>query len=257
MGFSQNEFIGAGGVVPSLGFTLGQPNFDLPGGANLGSHNGLGPLGGFQLGYNYQVPSAPIVVGIEGEFSFANLKGDNQTSLSRAINLVSPNFPCNDGQQLEVFGEAAGQVRLSSQVKDIAAITGRFGVTSGPEDRTLWYVKGGGAWAKTDYQGQLSIGAMGCGATFQVGLPGSIGGPTCVAVNRDGSANGDSSRWGWTVGTGVEWGLFNNWSTKIEYDFYDFGHHNVDLTTEGGSIVGVNVKQQIHAIKVGLNYRFF
>ena len=37
------------------------------------------------------------------------------------------------------------------------------------------------------------------------------------------------TRAGWTVGGGVEWAFSQNWSTKIEYDFYDFGTRDVTL----------------------------
>jgi opacity protein-like surface antigen len=38
------------------------------------------------------------------------------------------------------------------------------------------------------------------------------------------------TRTGWTVGGGVEWAFFNNWSAKLEYDFYNFRARNVTLT---------------------------
>src|SRR4051795_11138197 len=46
----------------------------------LGSHVGLGPVGGFQAGYNHQFVGTPIVLGIEGMFNFASLKGSHQNS---------------------------------------------------------------------------------------------------------------------------------------------------------------------------------
>src|SRR5262245_39714382 len=48
--------------------------------ADLGSHNAIGVLGGFQAGFNYQV--GRVVLGVEGQFSFADLKGDHQDSFS-------------------------------------------------------------------------------------------------------------------------------------------------------------------------------
>jgi opacity protein-like surface antigen len=47
---------------------------------------------------------------------------------------------------------------------------------------------------------------------------------------------------GWTVGGGVEWVFWNNWSAKIEYDFYDFGTRNVTLT---GTFAGVQLLLQV------------
>jgi outer membrane immunogenic protein len=76
--------------------------------------------------------------------------------------------------------------------------------------------------------------------------------------------SGSRSRWGWTVGTGVEFGLFDNWSARIEYDYLDFGNKNIAfngtlIENVGNSFAiqrDVNLKQQIHMVTVGLNYRF-
>src|SRR5262245_47626619 len=37
--------------------------------------SGLGPLGGVTVGWNWQLPTAPIVLGIEGDFAWSDLKG--------------------------------------------------------------------------------------------------------------------------------------------------------------------------------------
>lgn len=47
-----------------------------------------------------------------------------------------------------------------------------------------------------------------------------------------------------SIGAGIEWAFADNWSAKLEYQYYDFGD-NVET-----------VKQQIHTVKIGLNYRF-
>jgi len=230
--------------------------FGVPPGADLGSHTGVGPLGGFQLGYNYQFPNTPWVVGIEGEFSFADLKGDHQISASQATTFsVFDGFLGDIPVFTQVNATANEQLRLASRVKDIAAITARFGITSGPEDRTLWYVKGGGAWAKTDYSASLNASALVCANTFLDGIPFGLSNG-CTAGDGSTSASGNTSRWGWTVGTGVEWGLAYNLSAKIEYDFVAFGSHGITLTDSSGNVFNIDTKQQIHEVKVGLNYRF-
>src|SRR5262249_4242059 len=42
--------------------------------------SGLGPLGGVTVGWNWQLPNAPIVLGIEGDFAWADLKGSADRS---------------------------------------------------------------------------------------------------------------------------------------------------------------------------------
>jgi hypothetical protein len=54
--------------------------------------------------------------------------------------------------------------------------------------------------------------------------------------------------------------FWQNWSAKVEYDFYDFGTQEVTFT---GTILGVpevvsgvNVKQTINTVKFGIHDRF-
>ena len=57
-----------------------------------------------------------------------------------------------------------------------------------------------------------------------------------------------ATRVGWTLGAGLEYALFSNWSVKIEYLYADFG--TMDCTACGD----VDYKAQF--VRAGLNYRF-
>jgi outer membrane immunogenic protein len=67
-------------------------------------------------------------------------------------------------------------------------------------DRGLIYGKAGVAWAKTDFTDNWTLNVAG-------GIPLFAG---------TGSTSG-SNQVGWTVGTGIEWAIWNNWSIKAEY----------------------------------------
>lgn len=54
---------------------------------------------------------------------------------------------------------------------------------------------------------------------------------------------------GWTLGTGVEFGLAQQWSAKIEYLY-------ADLSSRSYSITGTNNGLESNFIRVGVNYRF-
>ena len=203
---------------------------------DLGSDNGLGILGGVQVGYNWQFSNSPVVIGIEGTYSFADLKGDHQNSVSL---IIPTNFDDAD----------VGQERFASQTRGIATIVGRLGIASGPQDRTLWYVKGGAAWANTK---------LSANGSHNLSLLSDL---YPIITSFDGA----SKRWGWTVGTGVEFGLFDNWSAKIEYDYLDFGtkdiaFNGIACNIQSGECAAVSrnvsLNQQIHMVNVGLNYRF-
>jgi outer membrane immunogenic protein len=113
----------------------------------------------------------------------------------------------------------------------LASATGRLGWVW---DRWLIYGKGGLAGAGDKYSASIPI------------------------VNEQ--LNGSETRIGWTLGGGIEWAFWNNWSAKVEYDFYDFGTRGVTLAgTFSGrptTVSGVDVKQTISAVKFGINYRF-
>jgi outer membrane immunogenic protein len=96
-------------------------------------------------------------------------------------------------------------------------------------DRWLIYGKAGVAWAHTNYADNWAV----------AGFPLFSG-------------TGDETRTGWTVGTGVEWGLWNNWSVKVEYDYLEFGNHNVAT-----SMFGIQNSDHINEVKAGLNWKIF
>ena len=101
-------------------------------------------------------------------------------------------------------------------------------------DRWLWYIKGGAAWAGDKYS---AFGLF-------VGTPYDF--------------EGLETRLGWTVGAGVEWALWDDWSLKLEYDCYGFGNRNVTFidATSGNSGLE-DVRQTIQTVKVGLNFHSF
>jgi outer membrane immunogenic protein len=108
-------------------------------------------------------------------------------------------------------------------------------------DRWLVYGKAGVAWTHNDYTDNWAV----------VGVP---------LFTGTGSTN-NSSQVGWTVGTGVEWAIWNNWSIKAEYDYLDFGNKTVAIN---GAILpgivnfpasfGMENTQHINQFKAGLNW---
>jgi outer membrane immunogenic protein len=250
--------------------------------ASVGSHNAIGPLGGFQAGFNWQPVGSHWVFGIEGQFSFAGLKGDHQNSISGADIFFGGITPALIKQQpFTVVTNGTINDRFSTKVTDIATIAGRIGITSDVFDRTLFYVKGGGAWARDHYGVTSQFSALSC--TQEGGLIALVddggGGPVCSTVNGNGSWSGNQNRWGWMAGIGLEFGLFGNWSAKIEYDYLGFGSRDVTLngsatascfgpcrlpeievgadpTTTSVFSRTFRINENIQVIKLGLNYRF-
>jgi outer membrane immunogenic protein len=89
------------------------------------SHKADGFLGGGQVGFNYQINT--LVLGLEGDFSWADL----------------------DGGSTVLFGAAAPvSVPFNTKVEWTATLTGRVGLAF---DTWMLYGKGGVAWAHDRY----------------------------------------------------------------------------------------------------------
>lgn len=63
------------------------------------------------------------------------------------------------------------------------------------------------------------------------------------------------TRWGWMLGSGLEYALSQNVSAFIEYNYYDFGTQ--DLTyAAGATSATASFRQRLEAVRMGLNTRF-
>jgi len=189
-------------------------------GFNLASSGHLSPagvIGGGQVGANYEF--APWVVGVEGSWTDSAISG-------------STLIGCTGACAIGTTGIA--QERFTSQALWFAALTGRVGYAA---NDWLFYAKAGGGWMHVSYtEDLLTVGAKGGPA------PGTTAATQVLSDNRT----------GFTVGVGIEIGLVENLTGKIEYDFYDFGSKNYNFN----AITPVSVKSDLHTLIVGLNYKF-
>jgi len=95
------------------------------------------------------------------------------------------------------------------------------------------------------------------GAVMLFGTGGLGYGSVNYAVTSPGGPNYgyDSSRWGYAVGAGIEWGFAPNWSAKLEHVHYGLGGITVPV---GGlsPTTTTNLKFNVDAVKLGVNYHF-
>jgi len=113
----------------------------------------------------------------------------------------------------------------------VDALTGRLGYAW---DRSLAYVKSGGAWTDTTY---------------------SVFGNTNALSLGSGSTRLDN--WGWTCGAGVEYAITNQWTTFAEYDH--IGAFSTTVLFPTVAVINANsiaVKQSTNLFKLGVNYKF-
>jgi len=131
------------------------------------------------------------------------------------------------------FGVAAVAVpfRNQSTIDGFGLFTGQVGYAW---DRVLWYVKGGAAVVGDRYRGYNSV----------------------TGLQIDGTSE---TRWGGTVGTGLEVAFAPNWSVAFEYDHLFMGTRTLDLNvvgTPGGFNREDRIHQDVDLATVRVNYRW-
>jgi outer membrane immunogenic protein len=210
-------------LVPVFTVIPGQLD-TLPGGGNK-----TGIIGGGQIGYNWQVNQ--FVFGVEADGVGTGLRGST-ASASRTFG--PPIIPVSVTQTVTVnYGD----------IDWMASFRGRLGWAA---DRALFYVTGGAAVA----------GVNGATATVVNG-PG-IGLPAGTFTSAGG---GSTTRWGWTVGGGIEWAFANQWSVAGEYRHTDFGSRGTTVAIPDGlggifSTATSSGRLTVDQATVRLNYRF-
>jgi outer membrane immunogenic protein len=120
-----------------------------------------------------------------------------------------------------------------TRIDAFGLITGSVGYAW---NNVLLYVKGGGAVVGDKYDIRVAPALVGAGTLL-------------------GSAN--ETRWGATVGAGVEFGFAPNWTVGFEYDHIFLGHRNNDFTTPAGAFFGTDrIGQDVDMGLVRVNYRW-
>ncbi len=135
-----------------------------------------------------------------------------------------------------IVGVGTLTTSAGSDMTYLGTVRGRLGFAA---DRALFYVTGGLAYGNPNNSGLVTSTAGGLWA-----------------------GGGDSTRFGYTVGGGVEYALTNQWTAKIEYLYYDLGRQTVTAVPLNAAAVatGVNYAARFentgHIVRGGINYKF-
>lgn len=123
--------------------------------------------------------------------------------------------------------------RDRTKVNSFGLITGQVGYAW---NNVLFYVKGGGAVVGDKYRIYTAPGFVGAGTVL---------------------ASAKETRWGGTVGAGLEVGFAQNWSVGVEYDHIFLGTRTIGFTTPAGAAFGSDrIRESVDIGLVRLNYRF-
>jgi outer membrane immunogenic protein len=117
-----------------------------------------------------------------------------------------------------------------SKIDAFGLFTGQVGYTA---NNLLFYTKGGAAVARGKYD------------TF---------GPAAAGITINGTSE---TRWGATLGVGLEFGFAQNWSVGAEYDHLFLGHHGASFATPAGLLARTDrIGQDVDVGLVRVNYRW-
>lgn len=148
---------------------------------------------------------------------------------------------------------------------------GLFGVTAGYNFQTGTWVWGAeGDFAMSSMKGSVACGAGTCEtkntwlgtARARLGyagwnnwLPYLTGGLAMGDIKASNSALSSASKtkMGYTLGLGLEYAMWTNWSVKLEYLYVDLGKFDCGIAC--GAAVD-NVSFNANVVRAGLNYRF-
>jgi outer membrane immunogenic protein len=165
----------------------GWSSIDWQSGPLDGSHDGEGLVAGGQIGFNMQ--SGRLVYGVEADATASWMEG------------------------------SAGSA--SHSVEWLYSVRARLGLSSA-DNRWLFYVTGGAAWADVDY------GSAGFGGHSDM-------------------------HFGWVAGAGIERALAPNLTARVEYLYYDFD----SLSAPAGALGGAtDLDPTMQTVRFGLNYKF-
>jgi opacity protein-like surface antigen/outer membrane protease len=209
-----------------VGSAIGRAGISDPYGASIfgDTINTPGFFAGAQVGFNWELPNSNWVVGTEADLSWLDSEGTNTC--------------------FAATGEATSS-NCRSRPNFSGTWTGRVGYTFGYAGQTMVYAKGGAAFLNQRLDASTNYGF----GVFPVT-----------------STSSSSTKPGWTVGAGVEHAITPAWSVKLEYDYLRLRDAGLSgpatfTTTPAGFYTPVaalqaNAVQDLHEVKLGLNYRF-
>jgi outer membrane immunogenic protein len=188
-----------------------------------------GVVGGGQIGYNWQFApwfgwGTGTVLGLEADIQGTSQKRTTDFAFTDLAVANNPDITGNVEDKLQWFG----------------TVRGRIGVAF---DRVLWYATGGWAYGERQFDG--TIAAFAPGAAL----------PSATATFSDSHTMTN----GWTVGGGIEWAFWGNWTAKFEYLYIDWGNrndNNDNFLLEGNTFLQNQGHFTDNVARAGVNYRF-
>lgn len=182
---------------------------------------GRGWMIGGVAGYNWQ--AGAFVFGVEAALNWADLSGSQTQNLTLAPLGLPVSLTTTGSQELDWYGR----------------LTGRVGFVA--FDRALIFFDGGAAYGGVKNTASITLGA-----------PAPFGTST--------TASTDDSKFGWTIGAGVEVALDHGWRVLASWEYLDFGSETLALPANVAGVIPVGFQASqdntFHVAKIGLRKGF-
>ena len=195
-------------------------------------------MGGGTVGYNWQIPKTPYLIGLEGEYGYLGSSGSSQSQSVGPLGIVQLNT-----QNKTTIGSDFGY----------GLVGGRIGYAL---DRSLFYVKSGAVFTQVKSTNSTNTG-----------IPDA-------QFNTAGSSKSGGTTTGFAIGGGVEyapsWYSNKNFTVKVEYLY--FGIPTTSNSSQNSSSQPIdpsfpyplytessnyqNSTGGISTAKIGVNYKF-
>jgi outer membrane immunogenic protein len=201
----------------------------------------LGANGGADWSHNCwrlnNVAGSPVVPTSEGcHNATSGVVGGQLGYRWQASNWVFGVEAQGDWTDLKASNTSAvvGSVNNNTKTDAIGLFTGQVGYAWG---NVLWYAKGGAAVTHNKYTGTANAAS-----------------PFATGSVLDSASE---TRWGGTVGTGVEFGFAPGWSVAAEYDHLFMGSRDITFPATTTLLSRTDtIKQDVDMATVRVNYRF-
>jgi len=207
----------AAATAPTLVVTSATAPFGL-------SVDPSGVLGGLQIGGNIQ--TGAFVYGLEADITFANLKEDANRGFAVTGTVGGDN------------GDFTGNVHLRQKMDTFGTVRGRFGIAN---DTLLLYATGGLAWGRVNTTFEVN--------NIVLANPANWGGPNPPPYPV--GASSSDTRFGFSVGGGLEWAFARQWTLRGEYIYMNLGSGDA-LVIPGGV---AQSDLTMHILRFGVNYK--
>ena len=197
-----------------------------------------GFIGGGQIGYNLQLAPA-WVAGVE-----TDIQGLSNSKGASAVTATS-------GVPIFVTEAFTSTTAVSRHVDYLGTLRGRLGFLVTPS--LLFYGTGG-----------LAYGGVHAATVISQADTGILPGPVSASYTSAAAIN--TTRAGWTAGAGAEMRLWDHWTGKLEYLYYDLGTVSYSLPNLVANVpfaapawtasAASSARFNGNVVRVGLNYKF-